>query len=361
MRNSIGNILTLTLFGESHGNKIGAVLDGFPAGIQIDEDFLKECLTKRRPSLKGETARVEEDHYEILSGVFHGYSTGAPIAITIENSNTRSKDYDKMKDLARPSHADYVAQMRYKGYQDYRGGGHFSGRITAPIVALGSLAISALKKKGILIGTHILKLKNIEDVPYSNDNIDKEIECVNSKLFPVLSDVEEQMKEVMREAADLGDSVGGILQVGVSHLPVGVGEPWFSSLEGELSKAMFSIGGVKGIEFGLGFGFASLPGSQANDAYEEKAKTRTNNNGGINGGLSNGMPILFNLAVRPTPSISLPQDSVNMKTMENTKLVIEGRHDPAIIRRMSIVITCMTALTLMDLLLVKEGEGYFQD
>ena len=360
MRNILGNNLTVTVFGESHGSHIGAIIDGITAGIKVDENFINECLAKRRPQGKGETARVEKDEYKIVSGVFNGYTTGSPLCIIIENNDTKSKDYSLIKDLARPSHADYVANVKYNGFNDYRGGGHFSGRITASIVASGAILLKALEKLNIKIGCHIKKCGNILDKDFND--FDNEIDKVNNMLFPVINDVEEQMKEEINNAASNKDSIGGIIQTAITGLPVGLGEPMFSSLEGELSKAMFAIGGIKGIEFGLGFNFANLKGSEANDEFvivDGKVKTKTNNNGGINGGISNGMPIVFNVAIRPTPSILKEQNTINMNTKQNDKLTIQGRHDPAIIRRINIVIRCMCALVISDMLITKYGQDVF--
>ena len=360
MRNILGNNLTVTVFGESHGSHIGAIIDGITAGIKVDENFINECLAKRRPQGKGETARVEKDEYKIVSGVFNGYTTGSPLCIIIENNDTKSKDYSLIKDLARPSHADYVANVKYNGFNDYRGGGHFSGRITASIVASGAILLKALEKLNIKIGCHIKKCGNILDKDFND--FDNEIDKVNNMIFPVINDVEEQMKEEINNAASNKDSIGGIIQTAITGLPVGLGEPMFSSLEGELSKAMFAIGGIKGIEFGLGFNFANLKGSEANDEFvivEGKVKTKTNNNGGIIGGISNGMPIVFNVAIRPTPSILKEQNTINMHTKQNDKLTIQGRHDPAIIRRINIVIRCMCALVISDMLITKYGQDVF--
>lgn len=359
MRNTIGDNLTLTLFGESHGEYIGAVLDGMASGIKVDNDFISYQLSKRRPQNKIETARVEADDYHIVSGVFNGYTTGAPLCILIPNQNIKSKDYDALKQVARPSHADYVAYVKYHGFNDYRGGGHFSGRLTAPIVAIGSILIKVLEKKNIYIGTHILKCGEVEDSSFEG-NIEEIIQ-LNNKSFPVLDDLEESMRKSIAKCAEEGDSIGGILQTEIVGLPVGLGDPWFSSVEGKLANAMFSIGGVKGIEFGLGFGFGKTIGSKANDSFYvdgDTIKTKTNNNGGINGGITNGMPVVFNTAVKPTPSISKPQETVDFVEKQDVTLSVKGRHDPAIIRRMAVVIDSMTALMIADLLVTKYGVDF---
>ncbi|MCI5744956.1 MAG: chorismate synthase [Erysipelotrichaceae bacterium] len=357
MRNVFGNNLTLTIFGESHGSKIGAIIDGMPGGIKIDEVFIKKCLSLRRPQGKNETQRIECDEFEIVSGVFNSYTTGSPLCIEIKNNDIRSKDYEKTKDLPRPSHADYVSHIKYNGYEDYRGGGHFSGRISAALVASGAIFLDALKKLNIDIGSHILQVGEVKDAPFKD--LKKEIALVNELEFPVILNVKEQMEEVINNARIANDSVGGIIQVAINNLPVGLGEPMFSSLEGELAKAMFSIGAIKGIEFGLGFAFANKKASEVNDEFtmlDNKVITKTNNNGGINGGISNGMPILFNVVVKPTPSISIKQDTINLKTMENDSILITGRHDPAIIRRINIITRAMSAFVIADFLTLRYGN-----
>ena len=359
MSNSIGKSIVLTLFGESHGPYIGVVLDGLTAGIKINEEFINSQLAKRRPSGNIETARVEKDKYEIISGVFNGYTTGAPLCIIIPNENTKSSDYDKTYGIARPSHADYVAHMKYNGFEDYRGGGHFSGRLTAAIVAAGAICLDVLKKKDITIGTHILRCGNVQDTPFTN--VKEEIEIVNNRMFPVISDVEEKMADEIFKAKMDEDSIGGIIQTAINNLPVGLGEPWFDSFEGVISNAMFSIGGIKGVEFGAGFGFADLVGSTANDAFEYKngkVITTSNNNGGINGGITNGMPVIFNAAVKPTPSISKQQQSINFIKQEDSCLELVGRHDPAIIRRICIVVTSLVAIVVCDQLVQRYGQDY---
>ena len=360
MKNTFGNNISITLFGESHGEYIGAVLDGVCAGIEIDEEYVKARLEQRKPHGAISTKRHEPDEVNIVSGVFGGVTTGTPITILIKNTNTSSKDYSQLKDTPRPSHADYVADVKYGGAQDYRGGGHFSGRLTAPLVAAGAILSHALEKKGILIGTHIKSLHGVKDRGF--DNYGEDIISLSKKLFPALDEeAERAMTEEITNAASLGDSVGGVLESAVIGMPAGVGEPWFDSLESTLSHALFSIPGVKGVEFGLGFGFADLFGSEANDPFRtdgEKIFTTTNNNGGINGGISNGMPITFKVAVRPTPSIYKEQDTVSLSKMENTVLKIEGRHDPAIIHRARAVVEAITAIALADALATAFGSNY---
>ena len=360
MKNTFGSSISVTLFGESHGEAIGAVLDGIPPGIKIDTDFIDKKLSERRPYGKLSTARVERDSYRILSGVFNGYTTGAPLAILIENENTVSKNYDSLKDTPRPSHADYTSECKYHGYQDYRGGGHFSGRITAPLVAVGAILQSALLSKGIRIATHIASIHGISDRPF--EDYEKDVKILSSKAFSALSDeAEEKMKDEILKAKENGDSVGGTLESVILGMPAGVGEPWFDSMEGVISHMLFSIGGVKGIEFGSGFSLGEMLGSEANDAFEVKngkIVTKTNHNGGINGGITNGMPIVLKCAVKPTPSIYKEQQSVNIKKMENETLKIEGRHDPCIIHRVRSVIDAALAIAVSDMLSLRFGTDY---
>ena len=358
MKSVIGKNITMSLYGESHGKAIGVVVDGLPGGIQIDTDFMQAQLDKRKPKGKISTQRKEEDDFIITSGVFNGYSTGTPIHIMIENKNQKSKDYHP--EYPRPSHADYVAHVKYKGFEDYRGGGHFSGRLTAPIVAAGSIAIDILRRKGILIGTHIKKCQHIED----RDFVDykKDIETCNSKYFSCLDETCE--KEMIAHIESIGashDSVGGILESCVLNLPIGIGEPYFHSLESQLSSYLFSIGAIKGIEFGLGFDFVDYLGSEVNDELQiedGKVVTTTNHNGGINGGISNGMPLILRVVIKPTPSIFKTQNTINLNTMENDTLTLTGRHDPAIFHRARIVVDSMIALALLDLCVEKYGEEW---
>ncbi len=360
MKNTFGQSVSTTVFGESHGQAIGIVIDGLAPGIDVDIDFINYQLAKRRPQGLTDSPRVENDNFQILSGVYENKTTGTPVCIIIPNENVKSKDYAKTRFLARPSHADYSAYCKYHGYEDYRGGGHFSGRITAALVAGGAVAIKALEKLGIKIGTHILKCANECDREF--ENIPQDLDELSKRSFPVLSDCEEKMKEKILQARNELDSVGGILQTAIYGVPAGLGEPWFDSIESIISHAVFSIGGVKGIEFGAGFKMAEMKGSQANDLFEiadGKIVTKTNNNGGINGGITNGMPIIFNLAIKPTPSISKEQETVDFSKSENTTVRIEGRHDPAIIRRAAVVVDSVCALTVCDILAQRYGTDVF--
>ena len=361
MKNTFGSSVTITIFGESHGAEIGAVLDGLAPGIKIDTAYIDKELEFRRPYGRISTQRREKDNYRIVSGIFEGYTTGTPIAIIIPNENTRSKDYKAISDIPRPSHADFAAEQKYHGFQDYRGGGHFSGRITAALVAAGAIVKSALQNKGIFVGTHIASLHGICDKKL--ETID-EAKALSEKLFPTLSeDSEKKMKAEITRAAEMGDSVGGILETAIYGVPSGVGEPFFDSMESVLSHILFSVPAVKGVEFGEGFGFADLYGSEANDPFiieNGEVKTKTNRSGGINGGITNGMPITFRCAVKPTSSIYKQQDSVSLSRMEETKLSIEGRHDPAIIHRVRAVVDAAAALAIADMLTVRFGTDYLR-
>ena len=358
MKNTFGNNVSMTAFGESHGNSVGVVIDGLPSGISVSEEFISHQLDLRRPYGKISTPRQEADKFTIQSGVYNGRTTGTPICITIPNENTKSKDYTY--GIARPGHADFTGFMKYNGYEDYRGGGHFSGRITAGIVAGGAIAIEALKTKGILIGTHIKKCAGVEDADFG-DYI-KDINELNTKLFAVLDDKKgEKMMENIENAAKAKDSVGGVLETVVTGLPCGVGEPWFDSLEGVLSHALFSIPAIKGVEFGCGFECSDMLGSQMNDEFfcdGDTIQTITNNNGGINGGITNGMPVIFRCAVKPTPTIGKEQNTVNFVTNENIKTEAHGRHDPCIVHRARVVADSITAIALCDLLSQKFGTDW---
>ena len=354
MKNTFGQSVCVTLFGESHGVEIGAVLDGLKPGISIDEDFIRHQLSLRRPWGRISTSRVEKDEFRIVSGVFEGKTTGAPVCILIPNTNTRSQDYEK--GLPRPGHADYTAQCKYHGFQDYRGGGHFSGRLTAALVAVGAIALTALKEKGICIGTHISSLENACDRSFGD--FERDIKELNQARFAVLDPkAAANMQAAIERAAAEGDSVGGVLETAILGLPDGVGEPWFDTVEGLLAHALFSIPAVKGVEFGTGFGFATLRGSEANDPMRienGKVVTTTNHNGGI----TNGMPVIFRCAVKPTPSIFREQESVDLSKMENASLCLQGRHDPAIVHRARVVVDSVTAIALCDLLAQRYGTDF---
>lgn len=362
MKNTFGYSVAVTLFGESHGEYIGAVIDGLAPGIEIDNEYIAHMLTLRRPDGKISTPRKEKDEYRIVSGIVGNTTTGTPLTILIPNENVKSGDYSEMKTLARPSHADFTAECKYHGYQDSRGGGHFSGRITAALVAAGAVCKCALEKKGIYIGTHVKRCAGISDRDF--DDYMADIAAVNSKTFAVLDDkCENDMVNAIIDAASEGDSVGGILETAVIGMPAGIGEPWFDSVESMLSHMMFSIPAVKGIEFGKGFAISDMRGSDANDPFRmENASviTKTNNNGGINGGITNGMPIVFRTAIKPTATIFKAQDTINFKDMTNAVLEAKGRHDPAIVHRARIVQDAASAIVLCDALAMRYGTDWLK-
>ena len=360
MKNTFGSSVCVTLFGESHGTAIGAVLDGIAPGIPVDEDLIRHQLSLRRPAGRISTTRQEQDEYEIVSGVFEGRTTGTPLTILIPNADTRSGDY--RRGTLRPGHADYTAHVKYHGFEDYRGGGHFSGRITAALTAAGAVAAGALRNRNIRIATHIARCAGVADACFTDP--ERQMEQLNQMPFAVLDENKgAEMRAAIEAAAEAGDSVGGVLETMVTGLPAGVGEPWFDSLESMLAHGLFAIPAVKGVEFGDGFAMAEKRGSEANDSFalqDGKTVTRTNHNGGINGGISNGMPVVFRCAVKPTPSIALPQASVNAEGTCEEILTLGGRHDPAIIHRARVVADSVTALVLCDVLALRFGTDWLR-
>ena len=362
MKNTFGNSVAITLFGESHGEYIGAVIDGLASGIRIDREYIDNMLTLRRPSGRISTQRHEKDEYKIISGVIENTTTGTPITILIPNENVRSGDYSEMRSVARPSHADYTAECKYHGYQDSRGGGHFSGRITAALVAAGAICKCALEQKGIYIGTHVKKCAGVLDREL--EDLQSDVAELSKKNFAVLdTESGEKMQEAILAAANDGDSVGGVLETAIIGIPSGVGEPWFDSVESMLSHMMFSIPAVKGIEFGAGFALADMRGSEANDAMRienGRVVTVTNNNGGINGGITNGMPIIFRTVIKPTPTIFKAQETIDFKTMTNAVIEPKGRHDPAIVHRARVVQDAAAAIVLCDALAQRFGTDFLK-
>lgn len=351
-----GNNLKISIFGESHGNAIGINIDGLPAGIELDLDKIDKEMKRRAPGKSSiSTSRNESDIPEILSGYFDGKTTGTPLCAIIRNSDTRSKDYGEVKNLMRPGHADYTGHIKYSGFNDYRGGGHFSGRITAPLVFCGAICKQILSKEGIEIGAHIKKIKNIEDKGFNYVDISRqELLNLQNLELPLLDlSKEEAIKNTILDAKNQGDSVGGIIECAVVGIDVGVGNPFFDSVESTLSHLLFSVPAIKGIEFGLGFDITDMYGSQSNDEmyYDgDTVKSKTNNNGGIVGGITTGMPIIFKVAIKPTPSISKQQNTVNIKDKKNDVLAIKGRHDPCIVQRAIPVIEAVTAIGIFDLM-----------
>lgn len=351
-----GNKIKISIFGESHGEAIGINIDGLPAGFEIDMDKVFYEMERRAPGRNElSTPRKEKDLPEILSGYFEGKTTGTPLCAIIRNTNTKSKDYSKLKDIMRPGHADYTGNIRYGGFNDYRGGGHFSGRITAPLVFAGAICRQVLENKGILITAHIKSIADIEDKSFLDVDINEElIQGFKGEDLPLIDHtLKESMKNKILAAKEEFDSVGGTVECAVLGIEPGIGNPFFDSVESTLAHLMFSIPAVKGIEFGRGFDITKLKGSEANDSMyfeQEKVKTKTNNNGGILGGITNGMPIVFNTAIKPTSSILKPQNTVNINTKEDTVLEVNGRHDPCIVQRALPVIEAVTAIGILDLI-----------
>ena len=349
MGNIFGKNIKISIYGESHGVGIGAILDNFPSGIKLDTNNIKTEMDRRKPGGALSTKRKEDDEVEILSGIFNGTTTGAPISILIRNTNQNSKDYSKFYDLPRPSHSDYPAFIKHNGFNDIRGGGHFSARITAPLVCIGAICKQALLEKGVKISSHIYSLKNIYDRKMT-DFID-----LKGMALPVIDPKKgEEMAKLIEEARNASDSVGGIIECGVFGMPVGAGDPFFDSLESMLSHIIFSIPAVKGIEFGDGFSVSEKFGSENNDTYtndNQKVITKTNHAGGINGGLSTGMPIIFRAAFKPTPSIFKEQKTLNIKTNQEEILKIEGRHDPCVLVRAVPVVEAAAAIAILDAVL----------
>lgn len=352
-----GNKLKISIFGESHGAGIGITIDGLPSGIEIDfEKILKEMSRRAPGKSKISTARKEGDNPEILSGLFEGKTTGTPLCAVIRNKDQHSKDYGKLKDLMRPGHADYPGFVRYKGFNDYRGGGHFSGRITAPLVFAGAVCKQILDTKGITVGAHIKSIGEVYDKSFDEIELTKEIlDDLKENELPLLcTENEDLMRNSILEARNEGDSVGGTIECTVIGMDAGIGNPFFDSVESTISHLMFSVPAVKGIEFGRGFEMSRLRGSQCNDEYYydgDKVKTYTNNNGGITGGITNGMPILFKVCIKPTSSISKKQRTIDITEKKESEIVIKGRHDPCIVQRAVPVIEAVTAIGILDLVL----------
>ncbi len=376
MKNTFGNAVQMTIFGESHGPYIGGVLDGLSSGVVIDRTYIDKLLALRRPKGLTGSPRREKDRYEIISGIIKNpqdgleKTTGDPITMIIPNKDVDSSAYKEISARPRPGHADYASIIKSGGYCDLRGGGHFSGRLTAALVGLGAICRRTLETKGIYILSHVAKLGSVGDLLLKNEKLDPEkfkglLKNLEKQDFPTISqEAGDLMKKEIAEAGNDGDSLGGALETIVFGLPAGLGLPFFDSLEGLISHAVFSVPGVKGISFGSGFDLAEMRGSQANDPLlieNERVSFKSNHNGGINGGISNGMPIIFNTVLKPTPSIKLEQDTVDLKNGENCKIRIRGRHDPAIVNRAVEPINAVLALVLCDQLQTRYGEGYFME
>ena len=358
MASIYGNVLHLSIFGQSHSPAIGCSLDGIPAGIAIDEEKLQAFLDRRAPG-RDETAtkRREADRAHLIAGVVDGHTCGAPIAGIIENTNTRSKDYSGLRTTPRPGHADYPARIKYRNEHDVAGGGHFSGRLTAPLCIAGGIALQALEAMGIRVVAHIAQIGNISDLPLDELAFrEDDRAAILSNTLPCIDETAaERMRAEVMQARDELDSIGGIVECGVYGLQAGIGDPMFDGIENRIARIAFGIPAVKGVEFGAGFAVGAMRGSENNDAYRidetGNVEVTTNNAGGILGGISTGAPIIWRMAVKPTPSISKEQDSVNLDTRENSTLEIKGRHDPCIVPRAVPVAEAAAALAVLDALL----------
>ena len=356
MSGTWGKNIKYTIFGESHGEGIGIVIDNLPPGLELNISKIKSELKRRQPGINDlTTTRKEAEEFEILSGIFNNRTTGAPLCSFIKNTGQHSIDYEMTKDLIRPSHADYTAHVKFKGFNDYRGGGHFSGRLTAAIVFAGAIAKQILSEHNISIISHVYKIGDICDTSFCNQNLSiEDYPHLASMGFPTIDhSIGIAMQQRVSEIKALGDSIGGIVETAVLNLPAGLGSPFFDSLESTISHLIFSIPGVKGIEFGDGFDLAEMKGSEANDPFyleDSRVKTSTNHNGGILGGISTGMPIIFKTAFKPTPSIALEQNTVNIKHMQVATLNINGRHDPCIVPRALPVVEAAAAMAILDCL-----------
>ena len=362
MGSTWGKYLKISVFGESHGKGVGVVIDGFPAGLKLDMDHILFEMARRAPGKKLTTNRKEADFPNILSGVTEDVTTGAPIAMMIENSDTRSGDYQNLKDHPRPGHSDYAGQLRYDGYNDLRGGGHFSGRLTAPMVFAGALCKQYLKvHHGVEVGSHILQIGSVMDTPFDLVNIAPSLlEGLQQENHPVINPgaLTDMLKEV-DDARMAQDSVGGIVECGITGMDAGIGSPIFDTVESRLASFLYAIPAVKGVSFGSGFGLVQMRGSEANDAFVktvEGIRTKSNHNGGILGGITTGMPIVFQAAFKPTASIGKKQNTLNLETGAESVLVVKGRHDPCITLRAPVVVEAAAAITLLDLKL--EAYGY---
>lgn len=355
MSSSFGEAVRITVFGQSHSEAIGVVMDGLPVGEVIDMERVMAFMKRRAPGQHAyATPRKEADEPQILSGLFEGKTCGVPLCAVIANTNTRSKDYAQLKDIPRPGHADFTAEIKYKGFQDYRGGGHFSGRLTAPICFAGAVCLQILERKGIHVGAHILSIHDVAEEQFDPVNVTAEaFAAVVANGFPVQNPaIGEEMQACIQKARAVGDSVGGVIEAAVVGLPVGLGEPMFDGLESRLAAAAFAIPAVKGVEFGAGFAAAQMLGSQNNDSFvltdQGVVRTKTNHHGGSLGGISSGMPITMRVAFKPTPSIGQAQDSISIKEQKNVELSVVGRHDPCIVPRAVPVVEAVLALTILD-------------
>ncbi|MEA4940750.1 MAG: chorismate synthase [Christensenella sp.] len=362
MSSEFGSVLRVGVFGQSHGRAIGVTMQGLPAGEAIDVAELEAFLERRRPGKNAlSTARVEPDRPVFLSGLLEGKTCGSPLCAIIENLDARSRDYEELLDKPRPGHADYAAFAKWGGAADLRGGGHFSGRLTAPLCIAGGIAKQILARRGIFVGAHLFSVAGFPDEPFPAKPTKEHFSAIAEQEFPVLDDAKgKQMQAAILAASKDGDSVGGVIECAAIGFPAGLGEPMFDGIENRLSAALFGIPAVKGVEFGEGFDAANMHGSEHNDAYRidenGQVTTETNHAGGILGGISTGQPILLRVGMKPTPSISKSQHTVSLSKMENAELIVKGRHDPCVAHRAVPVVEAVTAIVLLDLLLEEKQE-----
>lgn len=354
MSSVTGKNIVISIFGQSHSPAVGVVIDGLPAGMRLDQDAVRAFMARRAPGGSAlSTPRREADIPEILSGLADGFTCGAPLCAVIRNTNVRSGDYSGIADCPRPSHADYTARVKWNGFNDVAGGGHFSGRLTAPMCFAGAVCMQFLKEKDIKISSHIYSIGGVNDEPF--DPVAPDAGRITDAAFPVLDAGKgEKMKELIAQARDKGDSVGGVIECAITGLRAGLGDPMFDGMENLIAKNVFAIPAVKGIEFGAGFDITRMRGSEANDPFctdGNAVGTVTNNSGGINGGITNGMPVIFRAAFRPTPSIAVPQNTVSLSKKENTELTVRGRHDPCVAVRAAPAVEAAAAITIADLVL----------
>lgn len=365
MSSTFGNNIKVSIFGQSHSEAIGVVIDGLPANHKIDLAEIGAFMARRAPGQNSvSTPRKEPDIPRIVSGLVDGVTCGAPLCAIIENTNVRSGDYEKLKDVPRPAHADFAARIKHGGANDVRGGGHFSARLTAPLCFAGAVCLQLLKEKNIYIGAHICSIANVKDRLFDSVNLGAaDLTRLASRERPLLTpELWQEMEKAVTDARADQDSVGGIIECGIVGLPVGIGEPMFGGMENRISQAIFAVPAVKGIEFGNGFECAALRGSQNNDAFYydgDRIRTKTNNHGGILGGLSSGMPVIFRAAFKPTPSIAQSQQSVSFSQKQDTELVIQGRHDPCVVLRAVPCVEAAAALAVYDMVLDSNNGNLF--
>ncbi len=356
MSSIIGEKIKVSVFGQSHAKAIGVTVDGFPAGFEVDMEELGRFMERRAPGRNAfSTTRKEADQPEFITGMLGNVTCGAPVSALIYNTNQHSRDYENLKQVPRPGHADYTAQIKYGGFQDVAGGGHFSGRMMAPVCIAGGMCMQYLKKQGINIYAHVKSIGGVcDDAIDMADSMQEELSKVSFKEFPVLNDEKgKKMQEVIAEVKAELDSVGGVVECVITGVPAGLGDPMFDGIENRMAKALFGIPAVKGLEFGNGFEAAAIRGSENNDSFkvkDGKVVTKTNNHGGILGGITSGMPIVFRVAIKPTPSIARAQESVRLETLTEETLEIVGRHDPCIVPRAVPCVEAVAAIVMMDLM-----------